>query len=106
VLLLDEPTAALDPKSQSKIIDLLVDWAGGVKTVVTATHQLDIVPDIADRCVVLQQGAVVAGGPPMEILSDSRLLERTGLVHAHRHIHAGGTVHSHPHLHQHEHLES
>jgi len=106
VLLLDEPTAALDPKSQSKIIDLLVDWAGGVKTVVTATHQLDIVPDIADRCVVLQQGAVVAGGPPMEILSDSRLLERTGLVHAHRHIHPGGTVHSHPHLHQHEHLES
>jgi len=105
VLLLDEPTAALDPKSQSKIIDLLVDWAGGAKTVVAATHQLDIVPDIADRCVILEEGAVVAGGAPLEILRDTSLLERTGLVHAHRHFHAGGKVHSHPHLHQHEHLE-
>jgi len=105
VLLMDEPTAALDPKSQSRIIDLLVDWAGGLKTVVAATHQLDIVPDIADRCVILQEGAVVGGGAPEEILRDTSLLERTGLVHAHRHFHAGGKVHSHPHLHQHEHLE-
>ncbi|MEP7355236.1 MAG: ABC transporter ATP-binding protein, partial [Acidobacteriota bacterium] len=38
VLLLDEPTAGLDPRSQSQIIDLLVEWGGGAKSVITATH--------------------------------------------------------------------
>ncbi len=45
VLLLDEPTTALDPKSQGRIVDFLVEW-GNTKTVVTATHDLDIVNDI------------------------------------------------------------
>src|SRR5262249_768031 len=49
VLLLDEPAAALDPKSHSQIIDLLISWGGGIKTVVTATHDLDSVEDIADH---------------------------------------------------------
>src|SRR5262245_30419435 len=49
VLLLDEPTAALDPKSKSQVIDLLIGWAGGVKTVVTATHDLDTIGDTADQ---------------------------------------------------------
>lgn len=99
VLLLDEPTAALDPKSQSRMIDFLIEW-GGVKTVVTATHDLDIVEDIADYCFVFQQGRVAAAGPPSEILGDEALLRSTNLIHAHRHRHPGGLVHSHPHLHQ------
>ena len=40
VLLLDEPAAALDPRSQSQIIDLLIGWGDGSKTVITATHDL------------------------------------------------------------------
>ena len=48
VLLLDEPTAALDPKSESQMIDFLVGCSGGRKTVVTATHDLDLIEDIAD----------------------------------------------------------
>ncbi len=104
VLLLDEPTAALDPKSQSQVIDLLVGWSGGAKTIVTATHDLDIVEDIADYCYVFQHGRVVAAGTPPEILSDEPLLRRTNLIHAHRHAHATGEIHSHPHLHhRHEH---
>ena len=42
VLLLDEPTATLDPRSQSQVIDLLVEWGGGRKTVVVATHDLGL----------------------------------------------------------------
>jgi cobalt/nickel transport system ATP-binding protein len=104
VLLLDEPTTALDPKSQGQVIDFLVGWGGGAKTVVTATHDLDIVEDIADWCYVFQHGCVVAEGSPRQILHDASLLERTNLVHAHRHVHASGEVHSHPHLHHsHEH---
>lgn len=101
VLLLDEPTAGLDPKSQSQVIDLLSsDYAVGNKTVVTATHDLNVVEDIADVCHVMDAGRVVATGAPREVLDDVELLQRTGLVHAHRHKH-GGLVHSHPHRHGH-----
>jgi cobalt/nickel transport system ATP-binding protein len=101
VLLLDEPTGALDPRAQSQIIDLLVGWAGGAKTTVTATQDLGIVEDIADLCVVFSAGRVVAQGTPSEIVGDEDLLRRTGLLHEHRHVHADGSVHVHPHLHRH-----
>jgi cobalt/nickel transport system ATP-binding protein len=103
VLLLDEPTAALDPRSASQIIDFLVGWRGEGKTVVTTTHDLDIVEDIADECFVFQAGKVAARGAPAEILSQQSLLEQTNLLHAHRHIHGTGVTHSHPHLHSHKH---
>lgn len=106
VLLLDEPTAALDPKSQGRVIDFLVGW-GGTKTVVTATHDLDIVEDIADYCFVFQNGRVVGSGTPSEILANAALLESTNLIHAHRHVHPSGEIHSHPHFHRfHEHEHS
>jgi cobalt/nickel transport system ATP-binding protein len=100
VLLLDEPTSMLDPRSQSQLIDLIQNWKGSFKTVITATHQLEIVEDIADRIFVLDQGSVIATGSPQEILSNGDLLLRANLVHAHRHKH-GDVVHSHPHLHSH-----
>ena len=103
VLLLDEPTAALDPKSESQMIDFLVSCSGGRKTVVTATHDLDLVEDIADYCHVFQRGRIVAAGTPSEILNDHALLLSTNLIHAHRHAHAPGEVHSHPHRHGHQH---
>ena len=100
VLLLDEPTSMLDPRSQSQLIDLIQQWKGSAKTVITATHQLEIVEDIADRVFVLEQGSVAASGSAHDILSDGDLLLRANLVHAHRHKH-GETIHSHPHLHSH-----
>ncbi|HNP73840.1 MAG TPA: energy-coupling factor ABC transporter ATP-binding protein [Kouleothrix sp.] len=107
VLLMDEPTAALDPKSQSMVVDFLIGWSGGAKTVITATHDLDIVAEIADASVVFQAGTVVAQGEPAEVLRDTSLLERTNLIHAHRHIHSDGAIHSHAHRHLgHEHLHA
>jgi cobalt/nickel transport system ATP-binding protein len=100
VLLLDEPTATLDPKSQSQVVDLIQQWKGTARTVITATHQLEIVEDIADRVFVLEAGTVIAEGTPSEILSNTDLLLRANLIHAHRHSH-DGIVHSHPHLHGH-----
>jgi cobalt/nickel transport system ATP-binding protein len=99
VLLLDEPTAGLDPRSQSQLIDLLVEWGGGVKSVITATHDLGDLADIADRCYVLESGRLAAEGTSEEILRDRDLLERTNLIHAHRHRHPSGEIHSHPHVH-------
>ncbi|WP_322998207.1 ABC transporter ATP-binding protein [Castellaniella sp.] len=103
VLLLDEPLSGLDPKSQSQIIDLLVGWRGSGKTVITATHDLGLITDIADEAYVLHQGTLLARGAPADILADMALLRRARLVHAHRHVHADGSVHSHPHLHGHGH---
>ena len=103
VLLLDEPTAALDPRSQSQIIDLLIGWSDGSKTVVTATHDLGLVEDIADYCFVLQNGKVAAEGQPSDVLRDQSLLARANLIHAHRHSHGAGRMHSHPHTHPHRH---
>jgi cobalt/nickel transport system ATP-binding protein len=104
VLLLDEPTATLDPRSTSQLVDLIQQWKGSTKTVVTATQQLDIVEDIADRVLILQEGKILADGAPSEILSNTDLLLKTNLIHAHRHSH-GGVVHAHPHLHRHSHDE-
>jgi len=102
VLLLDEPTASLDPRSQSQVVDLIQQWRGSPKTVITATHQGEIVESIADKVFVLEAGVVVAVGTPTEILSDRELLLKTNLIHLHRHSHDGVT-HSHPHFHGHSH---
>jgi cobalt/nickel transport system ATP-binding protein len=102
VLLLDEPTASLDPRSQSQLVDLIQQWKGRPKTVITATHQVELVESIADKVFVLEAGAVVAEGSPAEILSNRDLLLRTNLIHVHRHSHEGVT-HSHPHFHGHSH---
>jgi cobalt/nickel transport system ATP-binding protein len=102
VLLLDEPTATLDPRTQSQFIDLVQGWRDTSKTVITATHQLDIVEDIARSALVMEAGTVVASGSTSEILMNSELLLKTNLIHAHRHSH-NGIVHSHPHSHRHSH---
>ena len=99
VLLLDEPTDALDPRSQSQLIDLLMSWADGSKSVITATHHLGILEEIADRCFVLDKGRLVAERTPADLLQDQDLLDRTNLIHVHRHRHGGAQVHSHPHTH-------
>lgn len=100
ILLLDEPTSTLDPRSQSQLIDLIQSWKGSSKTIITATHQLELVEDIADRILVLEEGKLIASGTPGEILSNQELLLRANLVHAHRHSH-GTLIHSHPHIHSH-----
>ena len=99
VLLLDEPTAALDPRSQSQTIDLLAGWKDTGRTVITATHDLDSVEEIADYCFVFRAGRLVAQGAPASVLGDANLLRETGLLHAHSHVHTSGEVHSHPHRH-------
>ncbi len=103
VLLLDEPTASLDPRSQSQVIELLESWNDGKKTIITATHQLEILSEISGRAVVLQHGAVVADAAPAEVLANTELLESANLIHSHRHLH-GGVPHKHrsPYL-RHEH---
>jgi cobalt/nickel transport system ATP-binding protein len=107
VLLLDEPTAALDPRSKWVLVNL-VRRLGADHTIVTATHDLDIVPLIATRVVVLgEERRVLADGTPAEILEDRPLLIRANLIHEHLHGH-GGALHAHEHAHtgEHDHLHT
>ena len=76
-----------------------MEWGGGAKSVIVATHDLGDLEDIADRCYVLDRGRLVAERSPADVLGDRELLERTNLVHAHRHRHAR-ELHSHPHVHR------
>jgi cobalt/nickel transport system ATP-binding protein len=97
VVLLDEPTASLDPRTKWVLVDLIQRLAAAGRTLVVATHELDIVPLIADRAIVLsEEGRVVADGPAAAILADTDLLIRTNLIHEHLHGH-GSVAHSHPH---------
>ena len=97
VLLLDEPTASLDPRTKWLLVDLIGRLAAAGRTLVVATHELDIVPIIADRVVVLgEDRRVLADGLPAAILADTDLLIRANLIHEHLHRH--GTVrHVHAH---------
>jgi cobalt/nickel transport system ATP-binding protein len=103
VLLLDEPTASLDPESQSEVIRFLIESRNTGRTIVTATHDLDIVEDIADYAIVLAGGRVVEQGKASDILSDQALLRATHLAHGHWHVHANGEAHMHFHAHRHGH---
>ena len=103
VLLLDEPTAGLDPRSQSTLLEILEQLAEAGMTLVTATHDLTLLPHLADRALVLgEDHRLAAEGPAADILHDDELLLNVNLIHAHTHRH-GGLVHRHAHHHITEH---
>ena len=77
VLLLDEPTANLDPRSRAELIKLIKKLKGEV-TIVIATHDVNAIPEIADRVYVLNK-KIVAEGIPREIFMDFDLLRKNGL---------------------------
>lgn len=101
VILLDEPTAALDPNSETEIVQLMSSWRGEGRTVIIATHDLDTVETIADRCIVLKDGSLEGEGPPLAVLHDVRLLERSRLIRRQHHVHPDGSAMPHPHPHVH-----
>ncbi len=102
ILLLDEPSAALDPVSQRQIVDFLISWRGTNKTVITATHDLDTLEDVADRCYVFENGSIAGEGTPLDVLHNVELLERSRLIRMLHHQHGPTEVRPHPHLHRHK----
>lgn len=82
VLLFDEPTAALDPRSQHWLTELMITLADAGKTLVLATHDLAHLDAIADRALVLAEDhTLVADAAPADILDDRDLLLRVNLIH-------------------------
>lgn len=76
ILVMDEPTANLDPRARRRFIELIASLS---MTKFLATHDLEMVLDVCDRAVLLDDGAIVADDLPRKILSDRDLVERHGL---------------------------
>ncbi|HIH43906.1 MAG TPA: cobalt transporter CbiM, partial [Candidatus Methanoperedenaceae archaeon] len=80
VMVLDEPTAGLDPDGRHRILRLIYNLNKKLGiTVVIATHDVDMVPVFTDRVVVLSAGKKIADGAPTEIFSDPHVLRQSNL---------------------------
>ena len=89
VLILDEPSSNLDPRSRRNLINQLGELKN---TRIVTGHDLEMVLDLCNRVLLLREGALVADGDPRVVLADKELMERTGLEVPHslntsRHTH-------------------
>ncbi|OPY52461.1 MAG: putative ABC transporter ATP-binding protein [Methanosaeta sp. PtaU1.Bin060] len=104
VLLLDEPTAGLDPRTQLWLTELLQELGEAGKTVITATHDLEVIDQISERAIVIgEDHRIKVDGSTLDVLGDMALLLSVNLIHEHMHFH-GKAVHEHLHAHKGEHL--
>ncbi len=79
VMLLDEPSASLDPATVGWLIDSLIHSR---KTLVVATHNLSLAPELGERCVMLgEDGRILYDGSTRAALAQISLLERAGMAH-------------------------
>jgi len=104
VLLLDEPTAGLDPRTQLWLVELLQELGRAGKTIITATHDLETVEQISNRSIVMSEDhRIVVDGDVENVLNNRELLLSTNLIHEHMHVHSK-LVHGHLHAHYREHI--
>ena len=76
ILILDEPTAGLDPRSRRSLINFLSELS---ITMLISTHDLRMVADLFPRMVIMDEGMIVADGYSADLLRNDELLERHGL---------------------------
>jgi cobalt/nickel transport system ATP-binding protein len=76
VLVLDEPTGGLDPRSRRSLIHLLQELP---LTMLVSTHDMQLVREVIPRMIILDEGRVVADGPTHTLMDDAALLNAHGL---------------------------
>ena len=76
IILMDEPTSSLDPKSRRTVINIINSIN---KTFIIATHDLDMILDCCEKVIILQDGKVIAEGKSQELLRDKEILEKANL---------------------------
>jgi cobalt/nickel transport system ATP-binding protein len=80
ILLLDEPTVNLDPRNRLELANLLCSLHNRREmTLITASHDVNFLPEIADRAYILNKGHVTSEGPLWEVFSNSRLMSEANL---------------------------
>ena len=96
LLLLDEPTGSLDPRSTGWLVDFI---AALDRTVIASTHNLGLAAELGDRSLLLDEDhRLLFDGSVQELREDPDLMRRGNLVHIHDHRHRD-TVHRHYHTH-------
>lgn len=75
-IILDEPTAGLDPVGRKEIMDLFKAQQQKGKTIILITHNMDDVANYADKLMVMHDSRLVGVGTPQEIFNDQELLEK------------------------------
>ncbi len=81
VLILDEPTAGLDPKGRGEILDLIKQLQIKTgKTIILVSHSMEDVAEYVDRIIVMNQGGVMLDGTPREVFTHTEELEEVGLA--------------------------
>jgi len=99
ILLLDEPTAGLDPFTSRQIIDIIIHSSLKGKSIVTATHDLHLAEEISDLIYVFNKDKQISRfGNPQDILKDTDFLRMHNLIHIHSHRHED-KIHTHLHTH-------
>lgn len=78
VLVFDEPTANLDPRSRAELIRIINKLNRDGKTIIIATHDVNAIPELVDRLYLLNR-TILAEGTPRKIFSDSELLKENNL---------------------------
>jgi len=76
ILILDEPTASLDPKSRRRLMNIL---SGFAHTKIITSHDLDMVLELCKRTIIIKEGRIISDGPTKDILTDRKLMEEAGL---------------------------
>ena len=71
LLLLDEPTRGLDYEAKERLVTMLRGLAGADRAIVFATHDVELVAEVATRVVVLADGDIVSDGPAATVVTDS-----------------------------------
>lgn len=79
VLVLDEPTAGLDPYSKRQLFALLREMQGNGTTIILVSHSMEEISEYADRVVVFLDGTVCMDGSPEDVFSQKELLDGAGL---------------------------
>jgi energy-coupling factor transport system ATP-binding protein len=80
VLILDEPTAGLDPQGRRALLSRVQSWRAQARgTLILVSHDLQELARIVERAVLLHQGRIVADGPVRQVLSDGPTLRDAGL---------------------------
>ena len=99
VLILDEPTNGLDPKTQRWLTELLLQLNKAGRTIITATHNLELAHAISKRALVLsEEHRLIGDGNTHEILGNRELLIQVNLIDEYTHIH-GRQEHTHRFMH-------
>jgi len=73
ILLLDEPTTALDPHHQIRFFNILLDLAKNGITVLAATHDINLASHFCKRIVLMDEGKIAADGTPEAVLTEHYL---------------------------------